>query len=227
MKKIATLVAAVALLAASSVATAADNAWFTLEGGPGTVVTSGPGNTLIVEKDAGSSATLRIGYNFNSSFGPMASWSIALNTAGDLGATSSFGNGANGGLSGYTVNTGTLANGSSSFNVGQVSTNNPANGTTGLAYLFDLTVSAGPLGSGASVTGDFGGAEQAYSSGFYWYGFVGANPISYGRTGGYTGAVDVTPGWGSLPVIIVRNVPEPATIALLGLGALALIRRRK
>lgn len=231
MKKLGLLVAAIALLTGFSVAKAADNAWFTLEGssgaGAGSVVVvqqGGPGQALIVEKQG--DVSLNIAYRFTNSYATgMSGWAIALSAIGP--GANTFSDGANAGLTGYDSSNGGTTGGPAFF-AGQ--TSSAGTGGQGRAYNFTLnSLGQGALAGITNVTGDFGPSEQAYGGeiqGAAWYGFVGPNPISYGRVG-YVGSVDTTPGWGSLPVIIVRNVPEPATIVLLGLGAVALIRRKR
>jgi hypothetical protein len=50
---------------------------------------------------------------------------------------------------------------------------------------------------------------------------------SHGVTGGFGGTYNLTPEGEQVFLNAVAYIPEPATIALLGLGSLALIRRRK
>lgn len=65
---------------------------------------------------------------------------------------------------------------------------------------------------------EFGGNDQDG----YEIVAIGPNP---GRLGYSLGGASAG-GYESLPVITIRNVPEPSSLALIGLGALALIRRR-
>lgn len=102
------------------------------------------------------------------------------------------------------------------------------------AYGWDPTLSGPPIGvPGASVeigggSGNFSTGNTATIVGFVdvaYTGLVQVVSIAAGST--YGGSYDVT---GSPPVFsqgIVEIVPEPMTIALLGLGGLFMLRRRK
>ncbi|HWL92715.1 MAG TPA: PEP-CTERM sorting domain-containing protein [Phycisphaerae bacterium] len=225
MKRIVTLVAAFAMMAAGSVANAADNAWFSLEGGG--AVGEGPGQPLVVQVPSGG-GTVRISYNFTAAQQApgnpqdgMLGWAIRLGQEGGT-AVAAFAGGGAYSTTGYTNNFPGVEIGPSLI-AGQ--TSDTGDGSAGLVYSFDLNVT-GPDGTAALIGGDFGPSEQAYNNGYAWYGFVGPNPISYGRVG-YAGGVDTTAGWGQSPVIIVNVIPEPATLGLIGLGVFALIRRRR
>lgn len=222
MKKLATLVAAIALFAASSVASAADHLWFSyvssspnIEIAPGP--NNGPGQQLHLIKTNSDPAVVTVNINITSDSGALAGWELGLQTS--LG--SSFANGVAGGAA-YDQIFGGIADGANSVSFGRGSSS--AAGTTGVIYTFDLVINGGPV-LPVAVTGDFGATQGVVkSNAYYWYGFVGNNPISYGAPN-YTFGPDETPGWGLNPVVLVT--PEPATLVLLGLGAVALIRRRK
>jgi len=115
-----------------------------------------------------------------------------------------------------------LGSGSNLLDVGGSSI--PPTGMDGIVFTFELT------GMG-DVVGDFGSTGQWYGTPqpnptYLWYGFVGPNPISYGQANYVNvGGPDITPGWGSLPVISV--VPEPSTIALLAIGSFMILRRKR
>lgn len=219
MKKIVSMVVALALAAGASVAQAADNAWFTLQsGGPGvSLISQGPGQALIIEKGPGPGTTnLTIGYNITSEQGGMGGYAIALNATATADQQVTFSNPQNVGA-GYTAPfPGPIGQGLV-YGAGA-----PAgNGGTGLVLTFNLSILKPASSPGeVLVLGQFGPTEQAYGNGSLWFGSVGPNPPDYGSAAFYG-------TWGDLPVIVIRNIPEPASIALLGLGALALIRRRK
>lgn len=82
----------------------------------------------------------------------------------------------------------------------------------------ELNTSLIYAGIGAS---EFGGDDPAGFD-FYEVISIGPNPPVIGYNLG-----PWPYGAQPLPVITVRNVPEPATLGLIGLGVLALVRRRK
>jgi hypothetical protein len=102
------------------------------------------------------------------------------------------------------------------------------------AYGWDPTLSGPPLGvPGPSVeigggSGNFATGNTALIVGFVDIAFTGAPQIvSIAAGSTYGGSYDVT---GTPPIFsqgIVEIVPEPMTIALLGLGGLFMLRRRK
>lgn len=231
MKRISTFLAAVAMLAATSVASAADKAWFNLVSSNGVLdapVAENQDGPLIININpatVGSATSLRIGYNFTSST-PMSGWAISLAALGTPGNVGVFASGPVGAGNGYDSGVGGT-NGSSAFSAGQGSL--AGSGASGHVYEFNLNLTSLLATGSIAVTGDFGPTEQFYNTGYAWYGSVAGGPISYGKTA-YSGAgfgPDDTVGWGSHPVILINVVPEPATLCLLGLGAVALLRRRK
>ena len=102
------------------------------------------------------------------------------------------------------------------------------------AYGWDPTLSGPPLGvPGASVeigagSGNFATGNTALIVGFVDVAYTGGTQlVSIAAGSTYGGSYDVT---GSAPMFsqgVVEIVPEPMTIALLGLGGLFMLRRRK
>lgn len=228
MKKFNVFVATIALLAATTAASAVDTAWFSLEGGTVLNSSQGPGAALVIEKNL-DTVTLTIGYNVSSGSGALAGWAIAITSQQTPGKSVSVDGFTRLGA-GYNIPTGGNApvslSGGGTFDIGAGAIN--ADGTTGLVFTFELTIDGKTDQSTTDIFGSFGTSEQVRSDGVQWYGTVGPNAGS----GGLGDPVGVVYGYagtsfGSLPVISITNIPEPATLALLGLGVVALIRRRR
>jgi hypothetical protein len=210
------IVATLGLLVGTSVAQAADNAWFHLQGSsdPGSIVGSvgGSGLPLAITTDTAGPITLNIGYSLtNNTYGtPMAG--VGLHLGAVPGGS-------------YSPTTPTSAN----YNFAAVNTggaeltaawvSNGGNGPTGHVLNFSLTLGALAPGQVLNVFGDMGpGDTVEAANGFAWYGRVANNEVIYGYGG---------TSFGNLPIITITNIPEPASMALLVLGAVALMRRRK
>jgi hypothetical protein len=220
MKKLMGLIAAVALMASASVANAVDHAWFTYEGGTCTgvqVTASGPGQMLTIVKDAAPTCNIVIGYRVtsNEQQNNMASYAFRLDNGADLSLVSVDQS------PGAGLFPTPFSFGGSLIDIGALNSS-PA-GVTGaqldaignLVAKFTIQI-AKPNAGSHLITGGWGSSDQALTQ-YAWQGSAGPNPST-------DGASD---SWGTLPVISITNVPEPATLALLGFGAFALIRRRR
>jgi len=218
MKVVRCLVAALAVVSAASAANAANSVWYSsgASGGSGTVLelscdTTNAGSCVynVTMNVDGDDAVGLIAWASNlSSSNPLDSASGAAIAAGNP-----FNSAAQAGTGGAGLN---LLSGSQGQTFGA-----PLTGTSQL-ITFTLTHNyvVGSLGLSSVIT------EQASdgSTGVVWAGGDGdyasvsvgggpAAPHSEGTIGGIG--------------IRITNTPEPATLSLLGLGALALIRRRR
>ncbi len=240
MKKSFITIAIFTILTTASVTDAfeLDSAWFTLEGQgancAGVQFSQGSDQPLLITNKPLNCDRLTIGYRFTADKGwdgdgLMIGYAINLSTASPEISASNVSHVASG--YDYTY-VGSVGSGAGLLiNQGRAATMT-LNGTTGIDNLvmtFDLNFTNKSSGT-QLITGDFGTGKQVYGgtyAGYLWYGRVAGGPISYG-SGNYSGGPhDTVPGWGNQAVISITNVPEPASLALLGCGAFALIRRRR
>ncbi len=217
--------AALILASVTAPTRAQDHAWFTLESSsaPVNVLSQGPGQTLVIEQLSPGNTTLTIGYNFTADLyyldypgvDTMASYSIKLEP--DVN------NGSQGVLFANPVNISPTYNGSSFAQTGPtlhygIMSNN-LTGIDGLVLTFEVTIDNRDLEpSITNFFGEWGDMHQVFNNGWWWYGHAGPNPPNYG----YIGV-----SFGSLPVISVAHVPEPATAWAALAGSLLVIRRRR
>lgn len=211
------LTAAVAALMVSGVANAAGNAWFELVGTApeGVVATGGVGQTLIIDKGQ-DPVVLNIGFFLNTGGENIFGW--AMGTHATPGATYNVyepASWAGGDAAGYNAHIGPAGLGLAGLD--HAGTTAAAAPAAGLMFEFELIIDKPFLGI-TEIYAFVGGNAIATETGYGWMGAWGPNAPIEGYP--YTDA-------GTLPMIIINNIPEPATIALLGLGAVALIRRRR
>jgi len=222
--KLKVFVAAIAMLGLVTTANAADTAWFSLENAPAGVTANLVDGQLQIEKDDGlapNPVTLVIGYNFTNtniySSGLMSSWSISLSSPDAGLSIGGLTYDLAGGYDSQLLGGSGASPGTFLDSFGQGSTSQ--SGGVGLVGTFELIIDKGIFAGPYNIFGAFGGSEQIYDSGYAWFGAVGPNVSDiYGTIG---------TSFGALPVITITNIPEPATIGLLGLGVVALIRRRR
>jgi cyclic lactone autoinducer peptide len=103
---------------------------------------------------------------------------------------------------------------------------------TAASYGWDPGFTYDPILPGSAVeigAGNFGGAPGPVV-GFYLIHCDDYGPVTatLRASTGYGGSMDITYGTPQIGgTITIHQVPEPMTVALLGLGGLALLRRRK
>ena len=222
-KNFAITAALAAMFALPTLSMGAAQIWWTLDSGDGTQVQGGVGQELRIERlqDAGVyNLTLTMWANVTAP--ALYSANTTLSADGAVAATAWNAVPPTGGAA-------TPAGGLNTPGPGDIATNFGAATFSGPGYIgnmlnlgsMSLTINdvnplAGPdvsifarVGNGLFGTSDFATATVDYGP-------------NLGVNGGVVGAS------GALPVVtIIEIVPEPATLSLLGLGALALIRRRR
>lgn len=221
MKLIRGLVVAIAAMSFATVAQAATAVWFSATPvGPGAGVgASGPGLALELTSNPGlGESSWNVIAHMSTDEGLFA-YDISV-VSNDAGLTGS-GAAALGGDFGAATDV--VSNGTSPgtvARVGQTDTGTTPNNNGADISLFSFLLTyAG--NSDASL--DAGTADDSFGWGDENFGFgnitYGADPVVREGLGG----PDAFGG----PVINITNIPEPATLTLLGLGVVALVRRRR
>jgi len=234
MKKNTIMIAAtVAAFALASVSQAATSVWFQLgdAGTSGVTVandngTGGPGETLLLDKPGEPGIYTFTVDMYASVTGPgLYSHNTTLSADGTVSA-STLQNASPPSDGGFSIaNTGT---GAGIFGPGFILNNYGSGCFSGTGWALQnmylgsitLTVDKTDLGS-VNVYAEVGnGSYGLNGGGFEQELYFGPNPSVSGQNA-------ISPPAGEFAVITITNLPEPATLSLLGLGAIALIRRRR
>jgi hypothetical protein len=221
-KNLFMVVALVGAFMMPAVSQGAATVWFEYAGGDLAAVSGGgPNETLVLEKDLTPGT-----YNF------AVTMYANVTDIGVFGANSTLVADGPVSVSSATLNgpangIPTNANGLGVVGPGPIAVNFGGIAIFGSGYLgdnidmgtFNLTiVKTDPIGD-INITAIIGGQRWGNSDSTATQVTFGPNPSVSGGTIGN--------GTGGLPVISIVQVPEPATLSLLGIGAMALIRRRR
>ncbi|HPF41601.1 MAG TPA: PEP-CTERM sorting domain-containing protein [Phycisphaerae bacterium] len=220
-KNLFMLAALVGALIAPSVSNAAATVWFEYAGGDVAQTGGGAANeTLVLEKsNAPGTYTFSVTMWSNVTDIGVFGANTTLLADGPITTTSAVLNGPPNGLP-------TPANGLGVEGPGPIAVNFGGIAIFGTGYLglsnmgtFTFEINKTDLIGDINIYAVIGGQRwgNANSTG---------TQVSFGPNGPVDGAV-IGAGSDGLPVITITQVPEPATLSLLGLGAIALIRRRR
>lgn len=224
MKKVFCLVAAMAALTLAPVAAnASASVWFNYVSGSPEVTllqNGGPGQQLLLEKPESGTAsfTVEVRHNTNDTLVSNSTNLATLSGNIEVSDVSSFlpgplsGSGANQ-INGFGPGNILTAFGQSDF-VGLPSGDDLLIGM----ITFNIDKSNNPGETEIVIDGFIGANTWATNAG------VGSDVVTFGSGPG-TGGSQIGAFGGTLATI--TNIPEPATLSLLGLGAVALIRRRR
>lgn len=232
MKRIALVVAAlmVVLVAAPS-ANAAMDFWFTVGGTTGggvDVISQGPGAPLVIEKPQGPGI-----WTFEIELWVVPTTTNIASFALDLSADSVQASASNNLVGSAFAGFESQDNGTNTpfplivNDLGAASVFSTYSGPAAVAGSFTITIDK--MGPGADIYNFYAGPGN---NGF-GYGVAPFNVQPTDGTFPTLAGLETLDGaqsdvlLTSSPVISIQNIPEPATIALLGLGGLALIRRRR
>ncbi|MCB9853172.1 MAG: PEP-CTERM sorting domain-containing protein [Phycisphaerales bacterium] len=221
-KNFAITAALAAMFAMPAFSMGAAQIWWTLDSGDASQVSGGVGQTLVLNRgDAAQIYDFTVTMWANVTNVGLFSANTTLTANGAVSATAAALNAPPGG--GVTP-----AGGLNTPGPGPIATNFGGATFSGTGYLGNM-INLGTISLRIDNTGGAVGNVDIFAqvgSGVFGQSDFQAATVDYGPNLGIDGGVEGN-GAGGLPVITIIQVPEPATLSLIGLGALALIRRRR